>query len=77
MSTRIFSHAARPAGIASVSAAAAARRCAMYAFEVVRAWMERARQRRQLGTLNDRLFKDIGVTRRRVERELAKPFWRP
>jgi uncharacterized protein YjiS (DUF1127 family) len=47
------------------------------ALSVVRDWIERGRERRQLGTFDDHLLKDIGVTRRQVERELAKPFWRP
>lgn len=41
------------------------------------AWTERTRERRQLGELDDRLLKDIGLTRSDVERECAKPFWRP
>jgi uncharacterized protein YjiS (DUF1127 family) len=40
-------------------------------------WIERYRQRRQLLGLNDALLKDIGISRADVEREAAKPFWRP
>ena len=39
------------------------------------AWQERARQRRQLMELDDRLLRDIGVSRADVARETAKPFW--
>lgn len=42
-------------------------------------WVERRRQRRQLGelaVLNDHLLKDIGVSREDALREAAKPFWR-
>ncbi len=38
-------------------------------------WMDRARQRRALQALDDRLLKDIGVTRADVELETAKWFW--
>lgn len=40
-------------------------------------WQERSRQRRQLLELDDRLLKDIGVSRADVEREACKPFWKP
>jgi uncharacterized protein YjiS (DUF1127 family) len=39
-------------------------------------WQERARQRRQLRTLNDHMLRDIGLTRADVMAESAKPFWR-
>ena len=38
-------------------------------------WRERARQRRQLCALEDRMLKDIGLTRVDVEREAGKNFW--
>ncbi|MBX6321735.1 MAG: DUF1127 domain-containing protein [Rhodospirillaceae bacterium] len=39
--------------------------------------VERARQRHALQSLDDRMLKDIGLTRADVEREVRKPFWRP
>jgi uncharacterized protein YjiS (DUF1127 family) len=39
-------------------------------------WHEIARQRRALLTLNDRMLKDIGITRADAEREASRPFWR-
>jgi uncharacterized protein YjiS (DUF1127 family) len=42
-------------------------------------WIDRSRQRSQLGELaelNDDLLRDIGVTREEALREAAKPFWR-
>ncbi len=39
-------------------------------------WQERAAQRRRLNTLDDRLLKDIGVSRAEAEHEAAIPFWR-
>ena len=38
-------------------------------------WHERARQRRRLMELDDRLLKDVGLTRADVARETSKPFW--
>jgi uncharacterized protein YjiS (DUF1127 family) len=40
-------------------------------------WLERARQRRRLGELNDYMLRDIGLTRADAWAESAKPFWRP
>ncbi len=39
-------------------------------------WQERAAQRSRLNTLDDRLLKDIGVSRAEAEHEAAIPFWR-
>ena len=50
---------------------------AQYAAALVVAWMQRARQRRHLEMLDDRLLQDLGLTRDQVRRECAKPFWLP
>ena len=39
-------------------------------------WLQRRRQRRRLGELNDYLLKDLGLTRTDVWRERQKSFWR-
>lgn len=39
-------------------------------------WHERARMRRQLAMLDDRLLRDIGITRLEARSEAEKPFWR-
>ena len=42
-------------------------------------WIARSRQRRaieEIARLNDRLLKDIGVSKDEALREAAKPFWR-
>lgn len=44
-------------------------------FDQVAAWLERSRQRRHLGELDDRLLRDIGVSRAEVEHEVSLPFW--
>ena len=46
------------------------------AVERMVSWHERAQQRRHLAGLDERLLKDIGVSRADVEFELRKPFWR-
>ncbi|TDJ65153.1 MAG: DUF1127 domain-containing protein [Proteobacteria bacterium] len=40
------------------------------------AWYECARQRRDLLTLDDCILKDIGISRADAELEANKPFWR-
>jgi uncharacterized protein YjiS (DUF1127 family) len=40
-------------------------------------WLERSRQRRQLGELSDQMLRDIGLTRADAWTEIDKPFWRP
>jgi uncharacterized protein YjiS (DUF1127 family) len=38
-------------------------------------WRELARQRRRLLALDDRMLKDIGLSRADAVREAARPFW--
>jgi uncharacterized protein YjiS (DUF1127 family) len=47
------------------------------AVERMQTWRDRARQRRSLSQLDDRLLRDIGITRYDVLSEARKPFWRP
>jgi uncharacterized protein YjiS (DUF1127 family) len=47
------------------------------AIELVLSWQEVARQRRSLLELDDRLLKDIGITRADAQREASRPFWDP
>lgn len=48
----------------------------LYAFAgIVGAWLDRSRQRRALGALDDRLLRDIGLTPSEARSEAAKPFW--
>jgi uncharacterized protein YjiS (DUF1127 family) len=44
--------------------------------EIPFTWVERTRQRRQLGLLSPHMLKDIGLSRADVELEMSKPFWR-
>jgi uncharacterized protein YjiS (DUF1127 family) len=39
-------------------------------------WLARIRQRQALARLDDRLLRDIGVTRDQAKAESRKPFWR-
>ena len=45
-------------------------------FDLLMEWRERARQRRALLWLDDRLLTDIGLSLADVGGEAAKPFWR-
>ena len=40
-------------------------------------WQERARSRVLLGRLDDRMLRDMGISRADVDLEAGKPFWRP
>ena len=39
-------------------------------------WLRRRRDRAELATLDERMLRDIGVSRTEVLHELNKPFWR-
>jgi uncharacterized protein YjiS (DUF1127 family) len=41
----------------------------------VRTWLQRSSQRRALAELDDRMLRDIGVTRSQANRETERPFW--
>ncbi len=45
-------------------------------FDRVLDWLERSRQRRALGHLDERLLDDLGLDRARAAEEARKPFWR-
>ena len=47
------------------------------AIAVLYEWQERASTRHRLMTLDDRMLKDIGLSRADAEREGRKPFWHP
>lgn len=42
---------------------------------LVLTWQQRARERRQLASMDEFGLKDIGLTRVDVQRESDKPFW--
>ena len=44
--------------------------------EALVTWLERDCQRRALLRLDDRMLRDIGLSRADVEQEADKPFWR-
>lgn len=44
-------------------------------FEVVDRWQARSAQRRRLAVLEDRMLKDIGLSRADADRESRKWFW--
>ena len=46
------------------------------AFTLAFGWRERSHQRQALFRLDDRMLRDIGLSRSDVEREASKPFWR-
>lgn len=44
--------------------------------DILLAWHERRRQRRQLAMMDDHMLRDIGLSSADVEHEAHKPFWR-
>jgi uncharacterized protein YjiS (DUF1127 family) len=44
--------------------------------ESLTAWRARIRSRRLLASFDDRMLRDIGIDRARVERESSSSFWR-
>jgi uncharacterized protein YjiS (DUF1127 family) len=42
----------------------------------LKSMLERQRQRRALLSLDDRLLRDVGITRQQASEEGVKPFWR-
>lgn len=58
-------------------AAASVRRSVGATVNTIGVWRERARARRRLATLDDRMLRDIGVDRAAIWQEVQKPFYRP
>ena len=44
--------------------------------QVLAGWRRRARERRELATLDSRTIRDLGLTASDVQFEANKPFWR-
>ena len=43
--------------------------------DLVMTWLDRARQRRHLAELDDRMLRDIGLSRAEVDNETSRRFW--
>ena len=43
--------------------------------QLATAWFARLRDRRQLAELDDRMLRDLGLTRSDIRHEADKPFW--
>lgn len=43
---------------------------------IMETWAERARERRRLSGLDERMLRDIGISHADAWREARKPFWR-
>ena len=47
------------------------------AIRLIEVWASRARTRRELAMLDERMLRDAGITRAQARYEASKPFWRP
>jgi len=63
-------------GYASRYAANGLGRLVSRVFDVILRWEDRARGRKELAQLDDRLLRDIGLNRIDALRESDKPFWK-
>ncbi len=61
---------------ASQSARDVITRLARLPLAILLVWQERGQQRRHLAALDDRLLRDMGMSRADAAREAAIPFWR-
>lgn len=52
------------------------RRLVVGCLRIITVQMDRLRQRKALDSLDDRLLRDIGITRDDAQRESTAPFWR-
>ncbi len=43
---------------------------------LLKLWINRSKQRKQLATLDERFLKDVGISKVDANQEIAKPFWR-
>ena len=71
---RIPGAAIQEAPVANISASLAS--AFQSAVRLLEIWQERVANRRHLAELDDRLLRDIGLSRYDAMREAAKPFWR-
>ncbi len=49
---------------------------AQWVLGTLRQWRRRSREREQLSHMDERMLKDIGITRGEALRLSSKPFWR-
>lgn len=76
MTSTTMPMAPRPATVRSGGISGSIRGKALRAADAVLTWLQRDRDRRALQALDDRLLRDIGISRSDVEQEVTKPFWR-
>ena len=66
-----------PTSLPRILEAAAPRQLVPDLLSRFRAWRERARSRHLLLQLDDRMLRDVGLSRSDVDCECAKHFWQP
>jgi uncharacterized protein YjiS (DUF1127 family) len=64
------------AALFSVPLSTFARSVSLRGLCLVARFYERWLQRQALAELDERMLRDVGITRREAEQEIRKPFWR-
>ncbi len=65
-----------PAGLSLKGVLTALRRAPLALVERVLLWQKRMDERARLGRLDERLLRDMGMSKADAYRETGKPFWR-
>ena len=66
----------QPAGPRLATLWAAFTRRLTIILDTLATWQERASQRYRLAELDDRMLRDVGLSRADIRREVERPFWR-
>ena len=67
---------ATPQGVGRRVAGPSLRQVLSLVRKILKQWGRRRRERAELARLDDRMLRDIGITRGDVWQEISKPFWR-
>lgn len=76
ISARVEARSARASCSSSAPDRTRPSRKARAALDLLRLWLRRGEERRELAGMSEQEWRDIGLTRIDAMREIRKPFWR-